>query len=459
MQAWEQFLTALESDLGAETVNKWLRTLKIVHYDAGNLYLEASDSFQISWFEEHVREKAKKKLVNNNFNPIKIHISSLEIETQTPSFKSSKHQYSAPLKSEFNLLRDLLDPHALFSHFVTCPSNQMSLECLKSICCSSLQQKNPISLAQFNPVYIYGPSGCGKSHLLMAACNELNQSSIKACYVKMETFTENVVSAIRSGNMQEFRSSYRNIDVLIVDDVHILAKKTATQEEFFHTFNTLHTLGKQIILSSNCSAQNLQDIEPRLTSRFEWGLPLHILPYQNEEVIAIINKKLYLLDFPLQNEVIEHIAQIFSHHLKSVHKAIDALILRLHTSKASIKSEHIKVNDVDTMLKDLIDAAKIAVLNPSKIVQAVAEIFGIKSSDILGKSQSHDCSFPRQIAMYLCRQNIKMPFTQIGQFFQRDHSTVISSVSCIKEKIENKDVDLCATLSKLQKKMASIIET
>lgn len=454
MQAWQHFLTALESDLGAETVDRWLRSLKVIHFDAGNLYLEAADSFQIAWFEEHIRARARKQLVNNNFNPIKIHLSS-SLDTKEENKSSlSKTQAPSP-KPHFQLAVDSLDPFATMQNFIAGKSSSLVFELISSLCGFKKDLNLPSQLGQFNPIYIHGASGTGKSHLLMALAQALNEKNIFVTYVKMETFTENVVNAIRSGNMQEFRKAYRLADVLIVDDVQVLAKKTATQEEFFHTFNTLHTAGKQIVLSANCSPAFLQDIEPRLVSRFEWGITLQLDKLEKDDLILMLQKRLELLDFPLQKQVIEYLLETFSYHLKSLHRALEALILRTHSSKAIACSSQLTEKNISTMLFDLIEKEKELVLNPQKIVQTVADFYGIKTEDILGKSQSHECTLPRQLAMYLCRNKIKMPFTQIGQFFHRDHSTVMSSVSNIKEKSESSDKEFASALQTLYKRLES----
>ena len=459
MQAWQKFLTALESDLGADTVQKWLRPLKVIHFDAGNLYLEAVDSFQITWFEEHIRIKARKHLVNNNFNPIKIHISSASLDEQeNPKNPLDDRQQPAPAKPHFELLVDTIDPNAKIEEFIVNETSKMVFELIA--CLAGIKQNPafPVELGQFNPIYMYGPSGSGKSHLLMGLTTELQKKGISCRYVKMETFTENVVAAIRSGNMQDFRKAYRLVDVLIVDDVHILSKKMATQEEFFHTFNTLHTIGKQIILSAQCAPVFLQEIEPRLVSRFEWGITLPLGILNREELTAMVEKRLAILEFPLQKKEIDFLLDIFSAHLKSLHKAIEALVLRAHSSELKIKSTHLKEKDISDIIHDIIAQTKRNVLNPQKIVLMVAEFYGIKSEDILGKSQSHECTLPRQIAMFMCRKKIKMPFTHIGQFFRRDHSTVMSSVNIIKIKESSRDQELSTTLQQISKKIDALAD-
>lgn len=444
MQAWEQFLSALESDLGADTVNKWLRPLKVLHFDAGNLYLEATDSFQLSWFEEHIRARARKMFVNNNYNPIKIHLSGpvdsfYKEKSISPTRATSSHHSTAPS----SLTKDTLDPDATLTSFITTDKNTLAVSLLHSL----LEQDNQAVL--YNPIYLYGPAGTGKSHLLMAITKELQAKGLRALYVKMDTFTENVVSAIRSGNMHSFRHMVRDVDALIVDDMQVLAKKTATQEEFFHTFNTLHTSGRQIILSANSPPFMLQDIEPRLTSRFEWGITLSLGILEKEEISQIIHKRLQKLSLLLDDKTLEHLLSSFSYHLSSLHKAVDALALRASQSQTC----QIDIPSLNRLLSDLLQSKEKSLLTPQKIIQAVAEHYGIKIEDILGRSQNQEYTQPRQIAMYLCREKMKAPFTQIGQFFKRDHSTVMSSVNLIKEKLLKKEMSFPSDLCLIQKKL------
>ncbi|HAB99754.1 MAG TPA: chromosomal replication initiation protein, partial [Parachlamydiales bacterium] len=242
------------------------------------------------------------------------------------------------------------------------------------------------------------------------------QPKKKVFFVRAETFTEHVVQAIRLGTMQNFRQTYRDIDVLIVDDVHIFAKKNATQEEFFHTFNTLHTSGKQIILSANAAPSLLTDIEPRLISRFEWGLSASLEPSPQKKEILERKAQLWKLNL--------HPAT-FDFLLKEIPpqaiKALQALALR---------ADHVHIDPVlaRKYLKDFLSREEELLLKPEHIIQQIATHFGIKPEDLLSKSQTREFALPRQIAMYACREKLKMPYQAIGELFDRDHSTVMSSV-------------------------------
>jgi chromosomal replication initiator protein len=446
MKAWEQFLIHQAEELGAETVDKWLRPLQIVHFDACNLYLEAKDPFQLSWFEEHIRAKVLSSLLNNNKKRIKVHLSLVHLSSiKSPAKKSKKEKVtSSSTLPPFNLNFDTLDPDHTFDHLVMTESLILPHKLLSQI--SSLE-------APFNPIYLHGQRGSSKTHLLMATANTLKKQGVKVLYTRAETFTEHVVSAIRAGEMRIFRQAYRNSDVLIIDDVHLFSHKGATQEELFHTFNTLHLSGKQIILSSHCAPAELQSIEPRLVSRFEWGIVLPLNPLSHEEIKQIVVKKMEAYHFLLHNRVIEFLLETFAYQIKPLIRALQALILRTHLDiqNGVISSTNLTPPQVKHFLNDLILEQEAASLTPQKIIQGVAEYFGIRSEDILGKAQTRECVLPRQIAMYFCRKELEWPFMKIGELFAKDHSTVMSSVKGIFKALEgdNSDVKMaCQTISK-----------
>ncbi|KIC73835.1 Chromosomal replication initiator protein DnaA 1 [Neochlamydia sp. EPS4] len=450
MHAWNEFLALQEIELGSETVHKWLKSLRIIRFDAANLYLEAKDSFQALWFEEHMRQKILTKFVNNNNKKIKVHLSvanSLPRKAKSSSLKSAALSSHAP----FALCFDELDPYCTFEHYVSSEKNILVEKLLLSLAHSGPSKE----LGTFNPIFIHGSSGAGKTHLLMATAQALRSQGLHVLYSRAETFTEHVVSAIRVGEMSIFRQAYRNSDVLIIDGVQEFSKKGATQEEFFHTFNTLHLDNKQIILSANCSPAELTYIEPRLVSRFEWGVVLNLFPLSKEELALAIRKKAQFFNFPLHAKIIEFLLDNFPSSSKALIRALEALVLRSHLNEQMAKHSTvgITVPIAKQILSDLLIEEKQYVLTPDKIIKSIAEIFGIKAEDILGKAQSRDCVFPRQLAMYLCRQTLQMPFTKIGDIFSKDHSTVMSSVRLIKKGMEMNDKDIISAYQSIQKKI------
>ncbi|MES2345325.1 MAG: chromosomal replication initiator protein DnaA [Chlamydiota bacterium] len=442
MEAWERFLSTLEPELGKETIERWLRPLRVVDYDACNLYLEAKDAFQMTWFEEQMRKRVQKEFVNNNHRPIHIHLTATSV---APVQKKQKKDIEiAPLPLSF--ASDPLDPHATLDHFIAGKSNEIAF---KLIC--NLAQGIE-KAGTFNPVYIQGSAGTGKTHLLMGIAKELNTQKISTVYVRAETFTEHVVNAIRSGVMRAFRDAYRHADVLLIDDVHLFARKAATQEELFHTFNALHTSGRQIFLSGDKAPQFLEEIEPRLISRFEWGIIIPLEKLTPLELAEMITERCKSLEFKLDKKIISFLISHFQGSTKSLHRALEALILRSHLNKTELRS----VQEAEKLLGDLLQIEKISALTPEKIVRATSDYYQIRPTDILGKAQSHDCTLPRQIAMYLCRKELKLPFLKIAALFKRDHSTVMTSVKHIQQKLDENDKGTRFSLSEIERQLTSM---
>jgi chromosomal replication initiator protein len=446
--------------LGFDTVQKWLRSLKVLKFDACNLYLEAKDTFQAMWFEEHIRQKTHLKLLNNNKKRIKVHLSLANSPQSQPKTKNKKPPHSPALETPpFFLEFDALDPHCTFDHFALAETNRLpwKLLCDLSGYPSGIESNSPLAeLNTYNPIYIYGSSGSGKTHLLMSVAHALRKRELSVLYVRAETFTQHVVSAIREGGMSFFRQTYRNTDVLLIDDVHVFSRKGATQEELFHTYNTLHLAGKQIILASNCSPAELQFIEPRVVSRFEWGIVLEIDSFKREDISLVLEKKADALNYQLHPKISSFLLETFHRSTKSLIKALKALILRshLHQENGRYLQSQPPVPMIKTLLADLIQEENQMALTPEKIIQTVSACFGICKEDILGKAQSRDCVLPRQIAMYLCRHELKMPFMKIGDMFSKDHSTVMTSVKLIQKSVEQGNRDITGSLDSIKKKFA-----
>lgn len=453
MQAWESFVEAQEAEIGQDTVQKWLKTLKVMRFDACNLYLEAKDAFQAMWFEEHIRKKAQKRLFNPNQKRIKIHLSVANAPPKTKTRTAKAQKQIGAAHPTFTLNFDGLDPASSLDNFVTASDNLLAYKVFYQL----VQVKahgNQLEPIMPNPIYLYGPAGSGKTHLLMATANALREQGSHVIYSRAQTFTDHVVSAIRAGEMSTFRQAYRNSDVLIIDDVHVFSRKGATQEEFFHTFNSLHVAGKQILLSANCAPGELQLIEPRLVSRFEWGIVLSLDIPSRSERQTILEMKIKALDYPLHSKVIEFLLDSFA-STRSLVKALEALILRLHLSDQSSKSltGHVTVPMAKQLLSDLLLEESHAALTPQRILQSVVEFFGIRVEDILGKAQTRDCVLPRQISMYLCRSQLRLPYMQIGDLFGRDHSTVMSSVKSIQKGIDDDDGEVANACRSIMRKI------
>jgi chromosomal replication initiator protein len=459
MKAWEYFLSLQETELGVETVQKWLKPLKVMRFDACNLYLEARDAFQVMWFEEHIRKKLPTKLLNNNSKKIKVHLSIANApNAKAAPTEPKKVEKGTYTNLPFAISFEVPDPHCTFANFAVSENNFLSYKVITRTVGYDTDKdliQESHELGQCNPIYLYGSCGAGKTHLLMAAAQSLKLRGLRVIYTRAETFTEHVVSAIRAGEMSKFRHSYRNVDVLCIDDVHVLARKNATQEEFFHTFNTLHLAGKQIFLSANCAPGELQHIEPRLISRFEWGIVLPLETPGPSEFKAVLQKKAEALNYVLHVKVADFLLETFKSSTKALTKAVEALILRshLHQNSGKIVLPSINTPLAKQYLSDLISEEQQSALTATKIIQTVSLHYDIGPEDILGKAQTRECVVARQMAMFICRNELKMPFTKIGDLFAKDHSTVMSSVKQIQKGIEADDQNISSPYSIILKKI------
>ncbi len=471
---WNTFLKDLDCEFGKETVDRWLRSLRCTRSDEKSIDFEAQNSFQVLWFEEHIRPRIPEiSLPRQGQKPIQVSVyikgapkkskKNASLQAKGDTKPGNRASISAPSGAHFSLEMPELDPTALFDSLISTPENELVLKLLQETC-SYLTAKKIAALSSSsgsiatwdsskfmipNPIYLWGPSGSGKTHLLQATTHRLQRAGLSVKYASSDLFTEHVVKSIRAGEMSTFRSLWRNVDALIVDDIHLLARKSATQEEFFHTFNSLHVAGKQIIVSANCLPQQLQYIEPRLVSRFEWGIVLPVEPLPRKQIPLVLEKKAELLHFSIVKKQIELIADLFSTNVKSSVRALEAFILRATLSK----KDHQQMNTaiIKDMLRDLIDEEQKSALTPEKIMASVAEQCGVTLEDITGKSQAREAVIPRQIAMYLIRKHLKIPYMKIGDIFGRDHSTVMSSIKHIEKQLNShENSDIGSTIAKIE---------
>lgn len=446
MQAWEEFVQFARQRLGDRAVDEWLAPLKIVRYDACNLHLEVKNSFQQSWFEEHVRPLVRKMLRNNNHKPIEVHLISPH---SPPALEEGIQGAKRPLPPSF-VRFDTPSPAADLKDFVPGKGNLLAHKLLTEL------TDSPTREIPFNPIFLYGPEGVGKSHLLMATANRFLELGRKAAYVRAQTFTEHVVHAIRGGEMQHFRKVYRHVEALLVDDIEHFSRKNATQEELFHTFNALHTLGIPILLAATCPPGELQHIEPRLVSRFEWGIIVPLTPVSQQYQRRILKERCIRMDLYLTRELTEFFISTFEGQSGQMIKALEAFALRLHLNQGVSRSDSPMPSLVRTkeILQDLLEAKEKVKLTPFRIAKAVAENYGLEMDDLLGKSQARERVTPRQIAMHICRKELKLSYARIGEYFGgRNHATVMSSIKQIDEALEKKDPKVYSCLHSVRKKL------
>ncbi|WP_245867361.1 Chromosomal replication initiator protein DnaA [Sporomusa silvacetica DSM 10669] len=344
-----------------------------------------------------------------------------------------------PISEEFNL-----NPKYIFSTFVIGNSNRLAHAASLAV------SEAPAQV--YNPFFIYGGVGLGKTHLMHAIGHRIkeNNPNSKVVYISSEKFTNELINSIISGNPENFRQRYRNIDVLLVDDIQFLSKKEHTQEEFFHTFNTLHDANKQIIISSDRAPREIQTLEDRLRSRFEWGLITDIQPPDLETRIAVLRKKAMMESLNVPNEVIVYIASRIENNIRELEGALIRVI-----AYASLNNQPIDIDLATEALKDIFPDGRPKQITTDLIKDIVATYFKLKLEDLSAKKRTRNVAFPRQIAMYLCRELTEISLPKIGEIFGgRDHTTVIHAHDKIHRE-RNSDAKLNNTIKDLIKRIES----
>ena len=284
----------------------------------------------------------------------------------------------------------------------------------------------------YNPLFIYGPSGLGKTHLLYAITNEFKRKrpDIKVIYIKGEDFTNQMIECMAHRTMSEFREKYRSCDILMIDDIQFIAGKVSTQEEFFHTFNALHEDGKQIILTSDKPPRDIQTLEDRLKTRFEWGLIADIQPPDPELRVAIIKKKADQIGIEISDEVLEFLAENLRSNIRQIEGAVRKL-----SAIGFVYGKVITMDVARGCIDELLGGAEPIGVTVDKIFTAVYKKYGIKKEDIIGERRTKDIAQARHIAIYLIRQITDMSFPGIGKILNRNHTTIISSIETVEKKI------------------------
>ena len=326
-----------------------------------------------------------------------------------------------------------LNPRYTFSSFVEGPSNQFARAAAQSVAA------NPGRA--YNPLFLYGGSGLGKTHLLHAIGHEIlaGNPNIKVLYVNAEVFVNELIASIRLHRTAEFREAYRSSDVLLLDDIQFMGGKERSQEEFFHTFNTLHEAGRQIVMTSDTSPATIQGLEERLRTRFVWGLVADIQPPGFETKCAILHAKARLEGFELPNDVVHFIARLTKESIRELEGLLNRVIVYCTLTATSPTLETVRA-----ALNTLLPPGRH--VTPQEIIRFVAHHYGIKVADIKGRDNRRSIAFPRQIAIYLIREILGVSYPEIGKIFSKHHSTIIYSVEAIaKERLSNPSLDATLT--------------
>jgi chromosomal replication initiator protein len=379
------------------------------------------------------QHKSVDSLNTTNTRPVHLNTSTSPSQ-QVASSNISSSQKPSPQPVIQSLRRDSsfsnnLNSKYAFDNFIVSSSNELANAACQSI--TSEPGKN------YNPLFVYGGVGLGKTHLLQATGNKIqeNYPHFKIRYVSMERFSNELVDAIQNNKAKEFKNQYIDLDVLILDDIQFLSGKEKSQEEFFHVFEALNQLNKQVILSSDRPPKSISTLEDRLRSRFEGGMIVDVEKPDFETRLAIIDQKLYEKDFKLNKDVSEYLAKNIYHNIRELEGALNKIIVTFQ-----FRNEDPTLEDVINLTKDVISINHQKDLNPDKILEIIADYFNIKTEEITNKSRKKKVVKPRQIAFYLLRSEVDMSYPEIGKFMGgRDHSTAIYAYKKIKKELKLSD--------------------
>jgi len=432
MDFWQHVLSLVEKRVNRQCLDTWFRPIAYQGRENGILHLTVpTDSF-------------KKCLIENYSDLLRAAAS----EIGKTSFELSISVENAPSREPLSL--DLPDPSPVlipkytFDTFVVGGSNQLAHAAALAVA------ERPSKA--YNPLYLYGGVGLGKTHLMHAVGNQIQKRnrSVRLAYMSSEKFMNELVNAIRFDRTIQFRQKYRNIDVLLMDDIQFIAGKERTQEEFFHTFNALYDAQKQIVITSDCPPKQIPTLEERLHSRFEWGLIADIQPPDLETKLAILRKKAEADAFHLRNDVAIYIAGGIRSNIRELEGALNRLSAR--ASLDGLDSADIDIPYAKDVLKGLTLNEEPPV-STDKVMRAVASFFSLKPAQLKAKSNSRPIAVPRQIAMYICKELTKQSLPQIGKDFGgKHHTTVLHSVRKI-ETLRKKDAEISAAVAAIVKSL------
>ena len=417
----------LKNEMTNISFTTWIKTLEIGNIYDNKIELITSNAMQTDAIKSRYYD-----LIINTFNFLTN--KSWQLEIIDSSDASSQSNVQEALDNSFDSLtsspeysKTSLNPKYTFDTFVVGNNNRFAHAAALAVA------EAPASM--YNPLFIYGGVGLGKTHLMQAIGNEIlkRDSSKKVLYVKSEAFTNELVNAIKDANYKNelFRNKYRNIDILLIDDIQFFAGKNTAQEEFFHTFNTLHQNGKQIILSSDKPPRDIALLEDRLKSRFEWGLIADISMPDYEMRLAILRKKTQLEGILIDDDILSLIATRIDSNIRELEGVLNKILAYTSLTHSPITIEVVEkaINDVTLQKENIISA--------DYIQDVVSNYFKIDKRDMVSSKKSNDIAYPRQIAMYLCRTVGQMSFPRIGNDFGgRDHTTVMHAYKKIEKEIK-----------------------
>jgi len=448
-QIWAKACEFLSSTVSEDVYNRWIGVIETVGDEAeGQLILTVPNGFYQDWLEEHYLPMIRKALEASGAEGLTITFmvdgarTPLEAESVSKPAAKKKPALKRKILKSYNA-GGTLNPRHTFDNFVVGPSNTFAHAAALAVVDAPGRA--------YNPLFIHGGTGLGKTHLIQAMGQAvLQRGKGTVCYIPCEDFMNEFIQALQQHSISAFRKKYRHIDLLLIDDIHFLGGKERLQEEFFHTFNTLYENQKQIVMTSDRPVSEIANLEKRLVSRFEWGLGTEMEMVDLETRVAILRRKREQLDIQLPDDVLFFIAE----HVRSNIRKLEGSLLRA-ASYASLTRKPLTTEALEYLLRDTIEQENQTALTIEGIQRTVAEYYDIRLGDMTSKQRPQNIAFPRQVAMYLCREMTDHSLPAIGNSFARNHATVLHAHRSVGTKMKT-DTGLRQTILSLQQRLGGV---
>ncbi len=415
LELWRSVLGELELLISKANFTTWFKNTNIVSFVDNQVVVAVPNAFTKAWLENKYHNYILKALQNVSGNTVRSVVYQVELVNSNPA-GSAKAPLNLPTETVVSTNVFGLNPRYTFASFIVGKNNELA----RAAALAVVQKPGQV----YNPLFIYGGVGLGKTHLMQAVGHEIikNNPGKRVIYAPCEKFTTEFIQAIGSGKIERFKSTYRSVDILLIDDIQFLAGKEGTQEEFFHTFNALHQTNKQIILTSDRPPKAIQTLENRLISRFEWGMIADIASPDLETRIAILEQKCQERNYTLDHEIITFLANSIQNNIRELEGALNRIIA-YHQLNNRIPT----IDNIKELLDNIITKNNsLPTISPKKIINLIASYYEISVSDLIGASRKKHLVVPRQICMYLMREELKSSFPSIGEELGgRDHTTAI----------------------------------
>jgi chromosomal replication initiator protein len=419
-QAWRSVLGEIEVTAGRNSYTAWLQNARLLAYEDGQFVIGVPNGYAKEWIEQRKLGELRRMLGERLGRSVEI-----TLVVMSNAGGGSVTEAAALRNARADDVQDGLLKRYTFEAFVVGSGNRMAHAAAMAVAEAPAER--------YNPLFLYGGSGLGKTHLLHAIGNYVRRSGLRCRYVTSETFTNELISAIRANAQEAFRNRYRSVDMLLMDDVQFIAGKESTQEEFFHTFNALHNNNTQIVLTSDRAPKMMVTLEERLRSRFEWGLMVDIAPPDLETRIAILQHKLAQMKRSIPPEVIEFVAKQIQSNVRELEGALTRLL-----ATSDMTGRPINVQFARDTLADLV--GRRAHITPSQVIETVAKFYNISVAEMVSPARNKELVQPRQVAMYLIRQETDASLPEIGNLLGgRDHTTVLHGIERIKDRLESEE--------------------